>query len=67
MIEEYLLWTGVVLFFAVVLGLDWRYRLRSLRLGTIGLVLVGLWFVNPPVHAAWRAAIGTPPAERVKD
>ena len=67
MTEDLLLRTGAVLFFVVVLALEWRYRLRSLRLGAVGLALAGLsLFGLPPIHGAWRVAIGTPSAERVK-
>jgi hypothetical protein len=51
--------------FAVLLGFEWRYRLKSLRLGAAVLAL-GVWvFAQPVPHRATRRAIAMPPTERV--
>lgn len=59
--------TLIALTFAVLLGLEWRYQLRSVRLGTAFLALVVLWFAQPLPHRAARRAIAAPPAERVTE
>ena len=50
--------------FAVLLGLEWRYRLRSVRVGAALLAVALLLFFQPNIHAAWRWAMQTPPANR---
>lgn len=55
----------VVLAFAILLGLEWRFRWRIVRVGTAVLAVLMLWFVEPDPTAATRRAFSTPPAERV--
>ena len=50
--------------FALLLGLEWRYRFRSLRVGCAVLAVAVLFFSQPNTHAAWRWAMETPVAER---
>lgn len=57
----------VALVFAVLLGLEWRYRLRSMRVGVASLALIVLWFAQPLPHRAARRAFSAPPAERVTE
>lgn len=53
--------------FVVLLGLEWRYRLRSLRVGT-ALLAIGLWlFAQPSATRAARRALEMSPAERVTE
>ena len=57
--------TLLALVFAVLLGLEWRYRLKSVRVGVAALAL-GVWlFTQPLPHRAARRVIHLPPAERV--
>lgn len=55
----------VALVFAVLLVLEWRYRLRSVRLGTALFALVVLSFAHPLTRRAARKALLAPPEERV--
>jgi len=57
----------VALIFAVLLGIEWRYRLPGVRLGTALFALVVLWFAQPLPHRAARRAMVAPPAERVTE
>lgn len=57
----------VVATFAVLLGLEWRYRLRRLRVGTALLSLVVLALYHPNYTVAQRRALGMPPAERITE
>lgn len=57
----------LALIFVVLLGLEWRYRLASVRLGTALFALVVLWFAQPIPHRAARRAIAAPSAERVRE
>lgn len=50
--------------FALLLGVEWRYRLRSMRVGCALLALAVLLFSQPDSYAAWRSAMDTPVAER---
>lgn len=50
--------------FALLLGLEWRYRLKSVRVGCAVLSVALLFFLQPNTHAAWRRAMETPAAER---
>ena len=51
--------------FALLLGLEWRFRLRSVRVGA-ALLALGVWLVAQPLpRRAARRVIGAPPAERV--
>ena len=52
--------------FAVLLVLDWHYRLRVARLLAAIVALVVLWFTQPSTASAARRAIALPPAERVR-
>ncbi len=63
--EDTLFFTGIVVVFAVVLGLEWRYGFKSLRVGAAIMALALLLFLQPHYHAAWRRAISTPESERV--
>ena len=59
--------TGLVLIFAGLLGLEWRYRLKSLRLLTVLLALVVFWlFGGPNYTTAGRRASVASPEERVR-
>lgn len=58
-------WVLVGLIFAVLLGIEWRYRLPSVRLGTIVFSLLVLLFAQPNVTAAARRVSVTPPEARV--
>jgi len=51
--------------FAVLLWLEWKYQIRSLRLVALSLSLVVLFFAQPGYTRAARGALVTPPAERV--
>jgi len=55
----------IALMFAVPLGFEWRYQLRSLRLGTAILSLVVFLFAQPNYTSAARRVSGAPPAERI--
>ena len=59
--EATLFFLGIFAIFAAILMLEWRYRLKSLRVGAIILAGALLWFFQPSVHAAWRQAMSTPP------
>jgi hypothetical protein len=63
--EATLFFWSVALAFAVLLALEWRYRLRTLRIGAAVLAVTMLFFFAPHYHAAWRRAMGTPPSERI--
>jgi hypothetical protein len=52
-------------FFAVALGLEWRLRRRSLRLGVASLALLVLFFSQTNLTGARRWALAAPPDERV--
>ena len=65
--EASLFFWSVALAFAVLLALEWRYRLRTLRIGAAVLAVTMLFFFAPTYHAAWRRAMDTPPAERIAD
>lgn len=55
----------VALVFAALLAIEWRYRLRSVRLGT-AFVALAIWLVTQPnATRAARRALDTTPAERV--
>lgn len=56
---------GVATVFLLLLGLEWKYRLRSVRVGTAVLAIVMFLFSQPNPHAAWRRAISTPAEQRV--
>lgn len=49
----------------VLLVVEWRLRLKLVRALAIGVALVTLFFAQPLVHRAARAAISTLPSERV--
>lgn len=57
----------VALAFAALLGLEWRYRLKSLRVATALLALVVLFYAQPVYTRAARRAHVMPPAERVTE
>lgn len=57
--------TGLAAIIILLLGIDWRYRRRSIRLSVILLTLVLLFFVQPSLYRAFRRAVLAPPAERV--
>ena len=63
--EATLFFIGIFAACAVIVVLEWRYRLRSLRVGAILLAGAMLWFFQPSAHAAWRRAISTPSSQRV--
>lgn len=50
--------------FVLLLGLEWRYRIRSVRVGSAVLAVALLFFSRANTHAAWRRAMDTPVAER---
>ena len=60
-----LFFIGIFAVFAVILVLEWRYRLKSLRVGAITLAGAMLFFFQPSTHAAWRQAMSTLPSQRV--
>lgn len=51
--------------FAVLLGLEWRYQFRLLRVAAILLTLVVLFFAQPSSTRAARWAMFAPPAQRI--
>ena len=57
----------VALIFAVLLGLEWRYRLRTARMVAAVLALVVSFFYQPAATRAVRRALTMPPAERVTE
>lgn len=57
--------TLLALVFAVLLWLEWRYQLRSVRIAAAVLALVVWLFAQPLPHGAARRAIAAQPAERV--
>ena len=56
----------VVSFLALLLGLEWRYRRRPLRVGATLLALMLLAWYQPNFTGARRRAIAMPPAERIR-
>ena len=64
--EASLFFWSVALAFAVLLALEWRYRLRTLRIAGAVMAVTMFFFFAPTYHAAWRRAMSTPPAERIK-
>ena len=56
----------VSLVFAALLGLEWRYQRRRLRLGTVGLALLVYAFAQPSVTVAGRRASAAPPEARIR-
>src|SRR4051812_9913410 len=58
--------TGVIASaFVLLLGLEWRYRLRYLRLGAVVFAIAVLALYQPVYGAAERNAYLTPPAQRI--
>jgi hypothetical protein len=55
----------VVLVFVVLLALEWRYRLKSVRVATALTALVLWFFTIPNPTRAARRAIAMSPAERI--
>jgi hypothetical protein len=53
--------------FAVLVGLEWRYRLKGLRLAATALALVVMLFAQPSSTRAARSAISAPPGQRVTE
>jgi len=53
------------LVFVVLLGVEWRYRLRIVRLTAVLLAVVIWSFAQPLAHRAARWAIIAPPRDRV--
>jgi hypothetical protein len=51
--------------FALLLGLEWRYHRRRLRVGAVLLALAVLAFYSPNYTTARRRALSTPPADRI--
>jgi len=49
----------------VLLGIEWRYQLRAVRLATIALALIVWYFSLPNLTIAARWASTAPPEERV--
>ena len=56
--------SGLAIVFAVLLVLEWRYRLKTLRLAAAVLAVAALWFFQPLITNATRAALARSPAER---
>ena len=54
-----------VLIFVVLLGLEWRYQLSSLRVAAAFVALVLWFFTQTNIAGSARWAIAMPPAERV--
>ncbi len=57
--------TLLALVFAVLLWLEWRYQLRSVRIAAALLALIIWLFAQPLPHRAARRVIAAQPAERV--
>ena len=57
--------TILALFFAVLLGVEWRYRPGWLRLGAALFALAVLFFAQPGYTRAARRALSMPPSERI--
>lgn len=57
--------TLAALIFAVLLVLEWRYRLRSVRVAAAVLALLLLDFAQPIPHRAGRRAFVAPPEARI--
>lgn len=55
----------VALGFAVLLVCDWRYQLRTVRLGAVTLSLVVLFFAEPSYVPVARRVSVAPPEERI--
>jgi len=53
----------VVLVVVILLALEWRYRLRSVRLATASLAPVLWFFTQPSPTSAARRVLEMPPAE----
>ena len=58
--------TLLAVVFAVLLWLEWRYRLRSVRIVAAVLALVIWLFWQPSPHGVARRVIAAAPAERVQ-
>ena len=56
----------VALVFVILLGFEWRYRRKILRLVAVVLALVVWWFVQPSITTAARRASAVPADERVR-
>jgi hypothetical protein len=50
--------------FGILLWLEWRYRHRSVRVGTVMLALVVWWFTQPSITVAARRASALAPEAR---
>ena len=55
----------LALLFAMLLGIEWRYRLRSARLAAAMLAVAAWLFVQPTPPRAAREVMWAPPAARV--
>jgi hypothetical protein len=55
----------LALAFAVLLGLEWHFGLKSLRVGTVVLSLATLIFFQPGYRRAARHALDMPVRERI--
>lgn len=59
--------TLAAVFFAVLLAIEWRYRLRSVRVATAVLALLALLLSQPSMTNSRRRAMSLPRAERVTE
>jgi len=57
----------VVLIIAVLLGLEWRYQLSSMRRATATLALLVFFFAQPSYTTAARAVSVASPEERITE
>jgi hypothetical protein len=57
----------VAAIFAILLGLEWRYQFRSLRLGTVMLALIVLFLAQPIYVSAARRVSMAPLEERITE
>jgi hypothetical protein len=51
----------------VMLTIEWRYRLRSVRVAAAAFAVLVLFFTQPNAHRAARQAIVMPPSQRITE
>jgi hypothetical protein len=55
----------LALIFALLLGIEWRYRIKGARIGAAILTLIVLQFAQPGYRRAARRALELQPSQRI--